>query len=141
MSPFEADNWRQFAMRMAFESNHWRTHARRAKVVGTVGELIDQFLHNYELDLIGDWDGNQINGRGGRMEERYGRPHLEIAYPCDEFDEARPLRLPPPPVHQRQTATAPAALGRTTQPHADNSPDRWPKPSRQGWTGSAIPMR
>lgn len=86
MTHDEAGNWAQFAMRMAWESNRWRTHRRRARVVKEVHDLIGLFLHNYDLDLVGDWDGNQVNGQGGRWGERYGRPHLEIAYPCDEFD-------------------------------------------------------
>lgn len=86
MTPFQADNWRQFAELMAAETHRWRTEPRCQRVVREVRYLIDCFIDSWGLDMIGSWDGNQVNGRGGRMVERYGRPNLEIAYPCDDFD-------------------------------------------------------
>lgn len=86
MTPVAADNWRQFAERMAWESHRWRTHARRQLVVETVRDLIKCFIADWGLEMIGGWDGQQVSGRGGKMTERYGRPHLEIAYPGDDFE-------------------------------------------------------
>lgn len=86
MTPEQHANWLDFARRMAMESNRWRTERRRQRVVEEVCDLIDCFVRDWGLAMIGTWDGQQIGGEGGRIVQRYGRDHLEIAYPCDEFD-------------------------------------------------------
>lgn len=86
MTPQQAENWRDFAARMAAETHQWRTERRRDRVVEHVENYIDIFLHNWPLDQIGDWDGHQTASAPGRKVQRYGRDHIEMAYPCDEFD-------------------------------------------------------
>lgn len=86
MTPEQADNWRDFSRRMAEETHRWRTEARRKRVVEEVDHMIDLFLHNWPLEQIGDWDGHCTPTAPGIITQRYGRDHVEMAYPCDEFD-------------------------------------------------------
>lgn len=86
MTPVQLDNWRQFAERMAWESHRWRTPGRRDRVVREVRDLIECFASDWGLEMIGTWDGGATPEGPGRVVQRWGRDHLEIAYPCDDFD-------------------------------------------------------
>jgi hypothetical protein len=86
LTPIQADNWRQFSERMAWESHRWRTERRRRRVVEVVRDLIECFISDNYLDMIGDWDGHPTPSGPGRGTMLYGRNHLEMAYPCDSFD-------------------------------------------------------
>lgn len=66
MTPIQADNWRQFADRMAWETHRWRTPARRERMLEIVRNAIDVHINNYGLAAIVDWDSG--------------------SYPCDDFD-------------------------------------------------------
>lgn len=89
MTPFQADDWKQFAQRMAFAHYIDRTERRRARLVNEVGDIIDIFLSNYPLRDRGYgclrdvdcWDGSVM--RKGEPWEEYRR---RAAYPCDSFD-------------------------------------------------------
>lgn len=90
MTPFQADNWRQFSARMAFAVYRNRTASRRARLVKDVGDMIDCFLSNYPITsrwgggVLADvdcWDGSKM--RAGEKWEDYSK---RAAYPCDSFD-------------------------------------------------------
>lgn len=90
MTPFQADNWRQFSARMAFAVYRNRTASRRARLVKEVDAMIDCFLSNYPITspwgggTLGDvdcWDGSEM--RAGEKWEDYCQ---RAAYPCDSFD-------------------------------------------------------
>lgn len=77
VTPFQKDNWSQFAERMAWEVYRWRTPERRRKLIDRVRDWLDRFWSNYEPHQVADWDGNgapEIGDYGGWR-----------CYPCDDF--------------------------------------------------------
>lgn len=84
MTRDQADNWRQFAMRMAFATYRNRTPTRRAKLIKIVGDMIDVFLSNYQgkdLANVDCWDGSLM-----QPGEVYADYRGRAAYPCDSLD-------------------------------------------------------